>query len=52
VEDWLSSDRSITKLFSDGDEKLDNALENYVNDSAFERKIRRAAAFFPIIHQD
>lgn len=52
VEDWLSCDRSITKLFSDGDEKLDNALENYVNDSSFERKIRRAAAFFPIIPQD
>lgn len=52
VEDWLSSDRSITKLFSDGDEKLDNALENYMEDSAFERKIRRAAAFFPIIPQD
>ncbi|GEM_PF-5532193 len=52
VEDWLSSDRSITKLFSDGDEKLNNALENYINDSAFERKIRRAAAFFPIIPQD
>lgn len=52
VEDWLSSDGSITKLFSDGDEKLDSALENYVNDSSFERKIRRAAAFFPIIPQD
>lgn len=52
VEDWLSRDRSITKLFSDCDEKLDNALENYISDSAFERKIRRAAAFFPIIPQD
>ena len=38
--------------FSDPDEKLDDALENYVNDSNFERKIRRAAAFFPIMAQD
>ena len=52
VEDWLSADRSISKLFSDQDEKLDDALENYVNDSAFERKIRRAAAFFPIMAND
>lgn len=52
VEDWLSNDRSISRLFSDSDEKLDDALENYVNDSAFERKIRRAAAFFPIMTQD
>ena len=52
VEDWLSTDRSISKLFSDPDEKLDDALENYVNDSNFERKIRRAAAFFPIMAQD
>ena len=52
VEDWLSNDRSISKLFSDSDEKLDDALENYVNDSNFERKIRRAAAFFPIMAQD
>jgi hypothetical protein len=52
VEEWLSTDRSISKLFSDADQTLDNALENYVNDSAFERKIRRAAAFFPIMTQD
>ena len=52
VEEWLSTDRSISKLFSDSDEKLDNALENYVGDSTFEIKIRRAAAFFPIITQD
>ncbi len=52
VEDWLSNDRSISKLFSDNDESLDNVIENYVNDSAFERKIRRAAAFFPIMAQD
>lgn len=52
VEDWLSTDRTISKLFSDPDEKLDDALENYVNDSNFERKIRRAAAFFPIMAQD
>ena len=52
VEDWLSTDRSISKLFSDPDEKLDEALENYLNDSTFERKIRRAAAFFPIMLQD
>lgn len=52
VEEWLSTDRSISKLFSDADQTLDNALENYVNDSAFERKIRRAAAFFPIMAQD
>ena len=49
VEEWLSNDRSISRLFSDSDEKLDDALENYVNDSAFERKIRKAAAFFPIM---
>jgi len=52
VENWLSTDRSFSKLFSDDDERLDNALENYVNDSSFERKIRRAAAFFPIMAQD
>ncbi len=52
VEDWLSNDRSISRLFSDSDEKLDDALENYVNDSAFERKIRKAAAFFPIMLND
>jgi hypothetical protein len=52
VEDWLSNDRSISRLFSDSDEKLDDALENYVDDSTFERKIRRAASFFPIIQQD
>ena len=52
VEDWLSNDRSISRLFSDSDEKLDDALENYVDDSTFERKIRRAAAFFPIMAQD
>lgn len=52
VEDWLSNDRSISRLFSDSDEKLDDALENYVDDSTFERKIRRAAAFFPIMLQD
>lgn len=52
VEDWLSNDRSISKLFSDSDEKLDDALENYVNDSAFERKIRKAAVFFPITLND
>ena len=52
VEDWLSNDRSISKLFSDYDESLENVIENYVNDSAFERKIRRAAAFFPIMAQD
>jgi hypothetical protein len=52
VEEWLGSDRSISKLLSDADKKLDNALENYINDSAFERKIRRAAAFFPIMAQD
>lgn len=48
VEEWLSEDRSISKLFSDSDDKLENALENYLNDSAFERKIRRAAALFPV----
>jgi chromosome segregation ATPase len=52
VEEWLTSDRSISKLFSDADKKLDNALENYMDDSTFERKIRRAAAFFPIIAED
>jgi hypothetical protein len=52
VEEWLLNDRSIPKLFSDDDERLDNALENYVNDSSFERKVRRAAAFFPIMAQD
>jgi hypothetical protein len=52
VEDWLSNDRSISKLFSDYDESLENVIENYVNDSAFERKIRRAAAFFPILERD
>ena len=52
VEEWLSEDRSISRLFSDSDEKLDDALENYVNDSSFERKIRRAAAFFPIMVND
>jgi hypothetical protein len=52
VEDWLSNDRSISRLFSDSDEKLDEALENYVDDSTFERKIRCAAAFFPVMHQD
>lgn len=52
VEDWLSNDRSISKLFSDPDEKLDDALGNYLNDSTFERKIRRAATFFPIIAQE
>jgi chromosome segregation ATPase len=52
VEEWLSNDRSISRLFSDSDEKLDDALENYVNDSAFERKIRKAAAFFPIMLND
>ncbi len=52
VEDWLTNDRSISKLFSDYDESLNDAIENYVNDNSFERKIRRAAAFFPIIAQD
>ena len=52
VEDWLSKDRSISRLFSDPDKKLDDALENYVDDSTFERKIRKAAAFFPIMLQD
>ena len=52
VEDWLSTDRSISKLLSDPDKKLDEALENYLNDSTFERKIRRAAAFFPIMLND
>ena len=52
VEDWLSNDRSISRLFSDSDEKLDEALENYVDDSTFERKIRRAASFFPIMRED
>lgn len=49
VEEWLSTERSISKLFSDADDKLNNALENYINDSAFERKIRRAAVLFPIL---
>ncbi|MBP6756943.1 MAG: hypothetical protein KA210_12430 [Bacteroidia bacterium] len=52
VKDWLSKDISISRLFSDEDEKLNNALENYVTDNLFERKIRRAASFFPIIDQD
>lgn len=52
VKDWLSNDISISRLFSDEDEKLNNALENYVTDNLFERKIRRAASFFPIIDQD
>lgn len=52
VKSWLTTDISISKLFSDEDEKLTNALENYVTDNLFERKIRRAAAFFPIIDQD
>lgn len=52
VKSWLSKDISISKLFSDEDEKLNNALENYITDNLFERKIRRAAAFFPIIDQD
>jgi hypothetical protein len=52
VEDWLSNDRSISRLFSESDEKLDDALENYVDDSTFERKIRKAASFFPIMLQD
>ena len=52
VEEWLSNEPSITKLFSDGDEKLDDALENYLNDSSFERKIRRGADFFPIMSHD
>ena len=52
VQDWLSNDRSISKLFSDDDEKLDDALENYVDDSTFERKIRKAASFFPIMRED
>lgn len=43
VKDWLSNDISISRLFSDEDEKLNNALENYVTDNLFERKIRRAA---------
>jgi hypothetical protein len=51
VKDWLTSDISVSRLFSDEDEKLCNALENYVSDNLFERKIRRAAAFFPIIDQ-
>jgi hypothetical protein len=52
VEDWLSNDRSISRLFSDSDEKLNDALENYVDDSTFERKIRRAASYFPIMRED
>ncbi len=52
VEDWLSNDRSISRLFSDIDEKLDDALDNYIDDTGFERKIRRAAAYFPIISND
>lgn len=52
VKSWLTTDISISKLFSDEDEKLNNALENYVTDNLFERKIRRAASFFPIIDQD
>lgn len=53
VEEWLlSNDRSISQLFSDEDKKLENSVENYVNDSAFDRRIRRAAAFFPIMIND
>lgn len=52
VEDWLSNDRSISKLFSDKDENFNDALDNYVDDNGFERKIRRAAAFFPIVPYD
>jgi hypothetical protein len=52
VEDWLSNDRSLSKLFSDCDDSLDNVIENYINDTTFERKIRRAASFFPILERD
>ena len=52
VEDWLSNDRSLSKLFSDCDNSLDNVIENYINDTTFERKIRRAASFFPILERD
>jgi hypothetical protein len=51
VKEWLSKDISLSRLFSDEDEKLNDALENYITDNLFERKIRRAAAFFPIIDQ-
>ncbi len=52
VKDWLSKDISLSRLFSDEDEKLNDALENYVTDNLFELKIRRAAAFFPIMDPD
>ncbi len=52
VEDWLSNDRSISRLFSEIDEKFEDALDNYVDDNGFERKIRRAASFFPLISND
>ncbi len=52
AEEWLSKQDSITGLFSERNLKLENALENYINDDSFERKIRRAAIFFPIVPQD
>lgn len=52
AEEWLSKKDSITGLFSERNLKLENALENYINDDSFERKIRRAAIFFPIVPQD
>lgn len=50
--EWLSKHDSISSLFSERNQKLENALENYINDDSFERKIRRGAIFFPIVPQD
>lgn len=52
AEEWLSRQESISDLLSESNKKLENALENYINDDSFDRKIRRGAIFFPIVPQD
>jgi hypothetical protein len=52
AEEWLSKQDSISGLFSERNQKLENALENYLNDDGFDSKIRRGSLFFPIVPQD
>ena len=52
AEEWLSRQDSISALFTETNKKLENALENYLYDESFDRKIRRGSMLFPFIHQD
>jgi carbonic anhydrase len=52
AEEWLSRQDSISELFTETNKKLENALENYLYDESFDRKIRRGSMLFPFIHQD